>query len=170
MDHGPVEHWDDTVVNVVRITDMPRGNAAPEHAAPLGLDALQGALAAALLPGQAVRVADAEVGVGGCAFCVAAMYRALKAGAHVSAPHPALVSDDDSGSGGGGGGGGGSGRYHEYLDVAELHYWMGAFRERISEETVRVPLTSLTLNPQPSTLHPNFTTQTPSYLEEPLRL
>ena len=151
MDHGPVEHWDDTRVNVVRITDLPKGNA--DHSAPLGLDAIEEALRSAVLPGQTVSVAEREVGVGGCSFCVAAMHRALKAAAHVSAPHPALsaatttattATNDEDGvgvSGGGGGGAGGgagggvSGRYHEYLDVSELHYWMGAFRERISAET-----------------------------------
>lgn len=137
MDHGPVEHWDDTRLNVVRITDLPKGNA--DRAAPLGLDAMTAALRGAVLPGQAVTVMESEVGMGGCSFCVAAMHRALKSAAHVSAPYSALEAVDgaesNGGSGGLGGGAGVSGRYHEYLDVAELHYWMRAFRERISTET-----------------------------------
>jgi len=49
-------------VQVVRITDLPKGNA--EHATPLGLDALAGALRSAVLPGQSVTVSEREVGVG----------------------------------------------------------------------------------------------------------
>ena len=81
-------------------------------------------------------VTDREVSVGDCASCAAAMYRALKASArHAGAP---------SGTTGGFGIGDdrgtvaakyASGRHREFLDAAELRYWLRAFRGRIEAET-----------------------------------
>ena len=93
-------------MQVVRITDLPKGNA--EHATPLGLDALAGALRSAVLPGQSVTVSEREVGVGDCSFCVAAMHRALKAAAHVSTPFPLVSTGAGAAAGAGAGAGAGA--------------------------------------------------------------
>ena len=95
---------------------------------------------------------ETEVGVGSCSLCVAAMHRALKATARSSDPG----SSSDRGANGGDGGGatyagaeedGNDGRvlnldvgrpaggtHREFLDAAELRYWLREFRSRIAEE------------------------------------
>ena len=50
----------------------------------------------ALLPGQTVTVAEREVGVGACAFCVAALNRGLKSRSAQTADTPG-----EAGQGGG---------------------------------------------------------------------
>jgi hypothetical protein len=91
--------WQETVVKIVRVTDLPKGNEG--HAPPLGIREIETALRAAAVFGgvddasgvdgaiqakPAVTVHEVEVGIGSCSLCVAAMHRALKATARSSDP------------------------------------------------------------------------------------
>ena len=155
--------WRETTVKIVRVTDLPRGNERRVPPLGIGEieSALRKAAAMPRFSGDvgeddvgttttpAVHVTETEVGVGSCSLCVAAMHRALKA--------TARSSDPGSSPGGGGGDGGATyagaeegengervlnldvgrpagGTHREFLDSAELRYWLRAFRARIADE------------------------------------
>lgn len=147
--------WRETTVKIVRVTDMPRGNDG--RVPPLGIREIESALrkAAAMRVGKvggddddaAVHVTETEVGVGSCSLCVAAMHRALKATARSSDPGsnpgPGGVTDTYAGAEEDGEGGRvlnldvgrpAGGTHREFVDAAELRYWLSAFRARIADE------------------------------------
>jgi hypothetical protein len=99
--------WQETVVKIVRVTDLPKGNEG--HAPPLGIREIETALRAAAVFGgvddasgvdgaiqakPAVTVHEVEVGIGSCSLCVAAMHRALKATARSSDPGGGMNGPD----------------------------------------------------------------------------
>ena len=150
LDRAPSAQWDETEIAILRVTDVPNGNA--DRAPRVDADAMtrlfnrragardregRGAEGGSTASTKTkTTVTDREVSVGDCASCAAAMYRALKASArHAGAP---------SGTTGGFGIGDdrgtvaakyASGRHREFLDAAELRYWLRAFRGRIEAET-----------------------------------
>ena len=148
--------WRETTVKIVRVTDLPRGNDG--RVPPLGIREIESALRKAAAMGKvgdpddggddlgAVHVTETEVSVGSCSLCVAAMHRALKATARSSDPgssDPGLSDATYAGAEEDGEGGRvltldvgrpAGGTHREFVDAAELRYWLSAFRARIADE------------------------------------
>ena len=142
--HAGAGDWDDTEVAIVRVADLPdRSNAEEEEeggeaggvggggggvgdgsvgVGSVGVGSLRAVArvvesalrASATLPGRALTVTVTEASVGACPSCVAALHRAARVA-------PAFGTDARIGG-------------REYVDAAELRYWLAAFRKRLGGE------------------------------------
>ena len=143
--HAGAGDWDDTEVAIVRVADLPDRSSKGEEeeeggeaggvggggggvgvgsvgVGSVGVGSLRAVArvvesalrASATLPGRALTVTVTEASVGACPSCVAALHRAARVA-------PAFGTDARVGG-------------REYVDAAELRYWLAAFRKRLGGE------------------------------------